>query len=113
KLSWPATSAGANRRFTRNADFVQCLWIRHHVLPRATVGTAGKDQYRRRGRAHGRSETFHCAGNRRRARGSAEWITAPALPDRDALVRRPTVRLAFTARANDQLPTPETLLPPA
>ena len=35
ELSWAAASAGANRRFTRNADFVQCVWIRHHAFPRA------------------------------------------------------------------------------
>ena len=88
ELSWAAASAGANRRFTRNADFVQCVWIRHHAFPRADLGAARTEQYRRRGRAHGRPETFPCAGDRRRARHSAGGITAPALPDRH--IRRTT-----------------------
>ena len=38
ELSWAAAGAGANRRFTRNVDFVQCLRIWHHAFPRAAFG---------------------------------------------------------------------------
>ena len=56
------------------------------------------------GHARDRPETFPCAGDRRRARCSAEWITAPALPDRHLLVRRPTVQRA--RRAEDHTDSP-------
>ena len=47
---------------------------------------------------------FLAAGDRRCARRSAQWITAPALPDRHVLVRRPTVRRP--RRAEDHTDSP-------
>ena len=72
-----------------------------HALLSARLRTT---RYRTRRRAHDRPEAFPCPGDRRRARSSAEWITAPALPDRHVLVRRPTVRRA--RRAEDHADSP-------
>ena len=91
ELSWAATSSGANRRFTRNADFVRCVRNRHHVFPRAALAAPDAEQHRARRRRRDRPEAFPRAGDRRRARCSAGWIIASALPDRHIRLRRPTV----------------------
>ena len=96
ELSWPTASASANRCFTRNADFVQCMRIRHHAFPRVALGAPRTERHRTRRCAH-RPETFRCAGDRCRTRRRTEWIAAPALPDRHLLVRRPTVQRATRA----------------
>ena len=104
ELSWAAASPRTNHRFARNADFVQCVWIRHHAFPRADLGAPRTEQCQKRGCAHDRPETFPRAGDRRRSLHSAGRITAPALPDRHIRLRRPTVRRARSAEDHTDSP---------
>src|SRR5262249_21134570 len=104
ELSWATPSTGPNRRFTRNAYFVQCVWVRHHSFPLSPLGAPRTEQYRKYGRWHDWPETFPRAGDRRRAHRSAEWTAAPVLPDRHIRVRRPTVPRARSAEDHTDSP---------
>src|SRR5262249_30275447 len=104
ELSWATPSTSPSRRFTRIADFVQRVRVRYHAFPPSPLGAPRTEQYRKHRRWHDRPETFPRAGDRRRARGSAEWTTAPLVPDRHIRVRWPPV--PGTRSAEDHTDSP-------